>query len=690
VLYLPTVPSRIDSFDCIPEKRPVNAVDQFAPLDALAVNNLKFYFNVSPLNTRTQAKFIAIRFLSTNANRNPIVNKYPLGVYFAQVQQDDGGLFFEIPAGLFITTTTSNTSGSFVLDSTSRIVKRIKDSTTSTVLYSDLTEASGINEFYRSQIKVLDGTASIISNSWVFTPTGTSSITVTIDNLNPISNQYISDWSEPTLMKPIFIGDLESPSFGIAGFTSREITGELFVDNFTNSEFFNFQFRYFDTDESLQYFQFKIYDENKELYEDSGELEVDRFSGIQYLDPATAKSLLWSNTKGLSKDEDYYITLTFKTITGFSYTYQYQFTASYSIVPLGLGFKASNDEDNGRIEFEIFGRQVSFINRNGISGYEFINSDDVITGPNNIKQNALEVTAALMNNKQQLIFNTNYNGWSLQGIFAKIQSKTNGPLDYLTLEEDFMFKLEDQSEDSQFSYYLIPVTYSQPRDPSYSNIDWTDRIFNEFNLVKVVNNTEPGPPGQLSQLNNGFRRSTSSIIKTKIFSRYRAYMTPGDISKNQAIVNGDIFYPEDDLYPDESLYPQGFSDIPILGNYALINGISDNSAYSSLEDDSNKYYIFLGESNGALFVYVKHLNPDSSLIIQEIGDVSTSSAEIIQIGTDILYRGMAVEGPGIQEDTFIVSVKTSSIILSKDPISNHSGQTYSFFSNVDRLNSREA
>jgi hypothetical protein len=690
VLYLPTVPSRIDSFDCIPEKRPVNAVDQFAPLDALAVNNLKFYFNVSPLNTRTQAKFIAIRFLSTNANRNPIVNKYPLGVYFAQVQQDDGGLFFEIPAGLFITTTTSNTSGSFVLDSSSRIVKRIKDSTTSTVLYSDLTEASGINEFYRSQIKVLDGTASIISNSWVFTPTGTSSITVTIDNLNPISNQYISDWSESTLMKPIFIGDLESSSFGVAGFTSREITGELFAENLANSEFFNFQFRYFDTDEPLQYFQFKIYDSNKQLYEDSGQLEVDRFSGVQYLDPTTTKSLLWSNTKGFSNGENYYITLSFKTTTGFFYTYQYEFLSSYSIVPLGLGFRASSDEDNGRIEFEIFGRQVNFINNNGISGYEFVNSDDVVTGSDELKQNALEVTDGLMSNKQPLIFNTNYNGWSLQGIFAKIQSKTNGPLDYSTLEEDFMFKLQDASENPQFSYYLIPITHTQMKDPSYSNINWTDRIFNEFNLVKVVNNTEAGPPGQPSQLNNGFRRSTSSIVQSKIFSTYKAYMTPGDISKSETVINGDLFYPEDDLYPDENLYPQGFSDIPILGNYALINGASDNSLYSSPEDISNKYYLFLGESNGALFLYAKHLNPDSSLIVEEIGDVNISNPEITEINTDILYRGMAVEGPGIDEDTFVVSVKTSSLIISKNPISNHNGQTYSFFSNVDRLNSREA
>jgi hypothetical protein len=654
VLYLPTVPSRIDSFDCIPEKRPVNEIDQFAPLDALAVNNLKFYFNLSPLNTRTDAKFIGIRFLSTNANRNPIVNKYPLGVYFAPVQQDEGGLYFEIPSGLFIRTTNSTTSGSFVIDS-NRIVKRIKGSTTSTVLYSDLLDASGINEFYRSQIKILDGTVSIVSNSWVFARTGTSSITVTAETLNPISNEYISDWSEPTLLKPIFIGDLESSSFGIAGFTSREITGELFVDNLVNSEFFNFQFRYFDTDESLQFFQFKIYESNKELYEDSGPLEVDRFSGAQYVELAAPKSLLWTNTKSLSNAEDYFITLTFKTITGFFYTYQYSFLSSYSIAPLGLGFKASNDEDNGRIEFEIFGRQVNFVNNNGISGYQFVNSDDLVTGPDDVKENALEVSTALMTNKQALIFNTNYNGWSLQGIFAKIQPKTNGPLDYSTLEQDFMFKLEDAAENSQFAYYLIPVRYQQPKDTTYTRIDWQDRVLNEFNLVKVVKNFDEGPPSQQLFLNDGFNRTTASETRAEIMNTYRAYMTPNNST---------------------------------AGFYASINGTSDNPAYSSPEDDSNKYFIFLGESNGALFLYAKHLNPDSSLILERAGSVSTSSAEITQIDTTSLYRGMSVEGKGIPIDTFIVSIGTDSVIISDDPLSEESGETYSFFSNVDRLNSQ--
>lgn len=600
-LYLPIVPSKLDSFDCLPMIKHDNSTDPFLTQGTTKYENkFKIYYNISPLNAETDYTHVIVRFQSISSNRNPLYDKaYPFGIYIGVKDKDTNGTFIEVPAHIFISLSTSPVGFQLVseLSSTgnSKIVKKrnTSNSVVSDLVYSDLSAVAGTNEYYRAQIKLLNipGSTSIPEINGINWKIG--STTITKDNYSQYiedpSQTFSSEWSSQIMMKPTFIGDLlDNESYpnltevGVKGFLSRTNSdGNLVTTNEASSEFFNFEFKYpKNAEEKISSYKFTVYSsiDPSIIYEESDTFQVQQF--------LTQSSVYWTNEKSLINATDYYLAVTFTTTTGFSYTKRYKFKAAYSTYSLGLGFEARSDDENGRIEFKMLGKQVRFESANGLySDYEFIDSDSQFSDDLNHKENALKIlNSQQLKNKQTLIFKTGFNSWSIQMIVGGVRPKVNGPLNYNTVEDDFIFKLVDSQDNPSFKYYLVPVYYTENISTEYnSHTNSFYKVYNEFNLVKFSSNLYPGF-NQYTLLNDGsFNRSTSISLEPEIKTCQTAYMT----NSNNTI-----------------------------SGYAPINGSSDKNTsnyYSSPTDLTNKYYLFFGEVNGKMFLYVEHLNPATGI-----------------------------------------------------------------------------
>ena len=754
-IYLPIVPSRINSFDPLPIVNIDNPEDPFGTQLLNRENLLKIYYNISPLNSENDYTHIAIRFLSIAANKNPLLDKeYPLGIYIAPKEEDDNGTYIKVPAHVFIK----------VGGTISKNVYKIPSKGTASganyaqLEYTDLIELSangiGLNEYYRAQIKLLNfgvglpRTTSSISNgnprfaktwyeSFPMNPSttyaaGIQSITLsaratasytvskgaaisgygiypntylagatfssgeitlsrpTYDAIDAEKTFYItysaadyspsalktvssiminptgpssdvSEWSSQIAMKPIVIGDLEDRSttsgIGIVSFISRNTTsGVLITTNQATAEFYNFQFNYpANNEEKVQSYRFQIYEESdlETPYEDSSVIEVQ-----QYL---VQSSISYTNEKELDNGATYYLAVTFTTTTGFTYTKRYQFTPIYSVFPLGVTFEARSDKDNGRVEFEIVGRQVRFIPNDNLydgTSFKFINSDDQVSYSSSTveyKQNSLYVLDdKIMKNKSKLIFEPDFGSWSTQMIISKIKPKTDGPLDTNDLDSDYMFKLID-TESAEFEYYLVPVSYSESI-PTYIGIGTASitaasltRSYNEFNLVKKVTNSSGGLKSFYNINNGDFDRVTIRTTPSTIITSYAAYMNEADMtlgtydlidgnSSNRAFssyigtartasttastgstkiflantASIESFMP---VWSSGKEFNTATTVVSVGTNSVIIDIPTLETIPTSLNitfgDFSNKYYLFFGEQNGKMFLYAEHLNPST-------------------------------------------------------------------------------
>jgi hypothetical protein len=741
------VPSRIDSFDPLPIVNIDNPDDPFGTQLLDRENLLKIYYNVSPLNSENDYTHIAVRFLSVDANKNPLLDKsYPLGVYITQKESDDNGTYFKIPAHFFIKIGGSVSINQYKIPTKGVSYVNLE--------YSDLVDLSvngiGLNEYYRAQIKLLNfgagipRTTSSVSNStpsfassWYETFSaksstgyaagtqqlvissatstvsagaaisgfgiypntyilGATSSTITISRglsedipsqspiyitynqgpysasstkiitngiINPTSSvSNISEWSSQILMKPVVIGDLDNDSeVGISTFQSRNTSsGDLITTNQANAQFYSFQFNYpKNAEEKIQSYRFQIFEESDlgTAYEDSSTIEVQ-----QYL---SQTSVSYTNEKELDNGATYFLSITFQTVTGFTYTKRYQFSPIYSINPLGITFEARSDNENGRIEFQIVGRQVRFIPSSGTyndTTFQFINSDNNVSYSSSteaFKQNALQVIGTeVMKNKQSLIFNPDFNSWSLEMLVGGVRAKTNGPLDTNSMESDFMFKLIDDEANPEFQYYLVPVSYSESV-PTYIGVGTASvtaasltRSYNEFNLIKKVANNSTGLKTFNDINSGGFSRAlTTGSAKSEIITTYTAYMSGADGTLGgYASINS--FGPSNAPYSSYDtqktatetastgstiIYVSNTSSISlfdpvrisgtqrfdtasivdfigpdfVIVNRPIISQIN-NGTTIRFGDDSNKYYLFFGEVNGKMFLYARHLNPTAS------------------------------------------------------------------------------
>lgn len=760
-IYLPIVPSSINSFDPLPI---VNIDDPSDPFGTQLLNRenlLKIYYNVSPLNSENDYTHVAIRFLSIAANRNPLVDPnrtYPYGIYIAPKEEDSNGTYIKIPAHLFIKTGGTVSVNAYKIPT--------KGASYAQLEYTDLLELDaagiGLNEYYRAQIKLLNfgaglpRTTSSVSNAYprfantwyqsfpvntnarytagqqsiilaavaagsytvsagaaisgygIYPNTYLSSATPstgeitlskpiyeTIDTdktlyvtynqapyspsaLKTVSNLMInptgpssnvSEWSSQIAMKPIVIGDLEDRStssrIGIKNFISRNTTsGVLITTNQANAEFYSFEFFYPpSTQEKVQSYRFQIYEESdlNTPYEDSGTIEVQ-----QYL---VQSSISYTNEKELDNGATYYLAATFTTVTGFKYTKRYQFTPVYSVYPLGITFDARSDNDNGRIEFQIVGRQVRFIPNDNLydgTSFKFINSDNQASYSSSTvayKQNSMYViNDKIMKNKQKLIFEPDFGSWSIQMIVSKINPKTDGPLDTSDLDSDYMFKLID-TESAEFEYYLIPVSYDESI-PTYVGIgtasvttSYLTRSYNEFNLVKKVSNSSQGLKTFYNINNGNFSRVAVRATPSSIITTYTAYMNEADMTLggydlltgvnstvnspySSFVANRPLATTADTgstiLYLSNTASIEQFMPVSVSGdntsanpyfaNETTIVSVGTNSVIIDVPtlrglgtstnirfgDNSNKYYLYFGEQNGKMFLYSQHLNPNAT------------------------------------------------------------------------------
>ena len=417
-LYIPIVPSKIDGFECIPLKQQDDSSDPFGT-QSLVENKFKFYYDRSLLNQDSEYSHVAIRFLSVDSNVNPVIGKYSTGVYVASKQSNEAGNYIEVPSHLFIRPANTIMINNIAVDPADKIPKII--TATSSIAYRNITyqdyelvKDSGVNKYYRSQIKLLNLTAnnsfSYAENKWISvirantsvasgstiitvsdstgivtglnasgtgvslgvtvasingttitlsaasTQTTTSAVTFYIgqDFLNNTLNDNVSDWSYQTIMKPVFISNLlgynsDGKEFlGITDFKSRlTSSGVLYSGlNTASAEFYTFEFKYpVNEDEKVLQYEFKLYNSSKVEIDGSGLIEFER-----YLDQ-TAVS--WTNNVQLLDNSTYYLSIFFKTESGFEYTKRYQLVADYTLASLTVNFIATNDKENGRIEFEI-------------------------------------------------------------------------------------------------------------------------------------------------------------------------------------------------------------------------------------------------------------------------------------------------------------------------------------------------
>jgi len=417
-LYIPIVPSKIDGFECIPLKQQDDSSDPFGT-QSLVENKFKFYYDRSLLNQDSEYSHVAIRFLSVDSNVNPVIGKYSTGVYVASKQSNEAGNYIEVPSHLFIRPANTIMINNIAVDPADKIPKII--TATSSIAYRNITyqdyelvKDSGVNKYYRSQIKLLNLTAnnsfSYAENKWISvirantsvasgstiitvsdstgivtglnasgtgvslgvtvasingttitlsaasTQTTTSAVTFYIgqDFLNNTLNDNVSDWSYQTIMKPVFISNLlgynsDGKEFlGITDFKSRlTSSGVLYSGlNTASAEFYTFEFKYpVNEDEKVLQYEFKLYNSSKVEIDGSGLIEFER-----YLDQ-TAVS--WTNNVQLLDNSTYYLSIFFKTESGFEYTKRYQLVADYTLASLTVNFIATNDRENGRIEFEI-------------------------------------------------------------------------------------------------------------------------------------------------------------------------------------------------------------------------------------------------------------------------------------------------------------------------------------------------
>jgi hypothetical protein len=218
--------------------------------------------------------------------------------------------------------------------------------------------ASGAGILPGVTVASVSGTTITLSANSTQTTTTTVSFYVGQTFLNDSSKTYVSDWSYQTIMKPVFISNLigfdpqDKEYIGIVDFKSRNTSsGSLFTtSNTASGEIYTFEFSYPPNEEEtvIQY-EFKLFDSSKVQIDGSGLIEFE-----QYL---TQTSVKWSNNVTLVDNQNYYITIFFKTKSGFEYTKAYEFTADYTLVSLGaidtVLLTARNDKENGRIELEL-------------------------------------------------------------------------------------------------------------------------------------------------------------------------------------------------------------------------------------------------------------------------------------------------------------------------------------------------
>lgn len=356
MLYLPIVPSKLNAFDCIP-KIYNEATNPFSTLVGPVDNMFKIYFNKSPLNSRSEFTHAAIKF-SSGSNTNPILNKYPLGIYIALVKDDVAlGTYIEVPAHIFISIEAPVTLGA----------NKIPKINGADIYYSQLESINGINQNYISQIKLL-----YVSGESTTTPTITTvssvevwkigTTTVTSQLLESISDSSASEWSSQVSIRPINIkGYAESGSFipgyystpnnskiGIQGFSSRTNLGALITTNVVSSEFYPFQFNFpANSIEAISAYKFTIQNINSSLFEETSIIQVPKF--------LSQNSFTWTNTKSFVNGTSYYLSVYFETVNGFAYTIRYRFTATFTSQPLSIidSIDLTSDPDNSRIELKI-------------------------------------------------------------------------------------------------------------------------------------------------------------------------------------------------------------------------------------------------------------------------------------------------------------------------------------------------
>jgi hypothetical protein len=417
-LYVPVVPSKIDGFECIPIRQYDNGTDVFASQTS-GENKFRFFYDPSPLNQDSDYTHVAIRFLSLDSNVNPIIDKYSTGTFIAAKESNSNGNYIEIPAHLFIQPANTVIINNIRIDPTDSLPKIVTGTSPTTyrnITYDDYTlvEDSGVNQYYRSQIKLLNLTAnnsfSYTSSRWQVVARATTSISINsavitvstssgiIAGLNVIGpgvalgatvasvsgttitlsavstqtttstvsfyigqnflnsdiGQNVSDWSYQTVMKPVFISNLigynsqGNEYIGVTDFKSRLTTsGALHTTtNTASSEFYSFEFKYpVNEEETIIEYEFTLFNNSKVKIDGSGPIEFQRY--------LNQTAVTWTNSVALIDNQTYYLSIFFKTESGFEYTKRYQLTADYTLASLTVNFLVTNDKNNGRIEFEI-------------------------------------------------------------------------------------------------------------------------------------------------------------------------------------------------------------------------------------------------------------------------------------------------------------------------------------------------
>jgi 6-phosphogluconolactonase (cycloisomerase 2 family) len=415
----------MDGFECIPKIRKDNTTDAFLATQTTSENTFKIYYDLSPLNIESDSSHVLVRFLSIDSNSNPIISKYPLGVYIAEKQSDTVGYFIEVPAHIFIAPSNTEIVGAIRIDPSDKIPKIV--ASIGPTVYRDITyqdydtvKNSGINKFYRSQIKLLElpssnsfsntgsawsvvvrgstslstATASITVSSSVgisvglnasgagipngttvlsisgttvrlsATPTATAGTTVSFSIgetfINKTDSGLASEYSSQIIIKPVFISNL-------LGFNSdgKEYIGIADFKSritssgalFTSSNTASTEFYPFE-------FRYPVNEPEKliqykfTLY-DSSKVEIDSSGLIEVQRYLNQTAISWTNQVSLVDNATYYLSTYFKTESGFEYTKRYQITADYTLTPLAITFTTSNDRENGRIQFEMSSMSTS-------------------------------------------------------------------------------------------------------------------------------------------------------------------------------------------------------------------------------------------------------------------------------------------------------------------------------------------
>jgi hypothetical protein len=653
-IRIPSVPSSIPSWDARAIVRPENSSSPYNTLQAADENILRI--PVSSIDTYTWA---AVRIIAASNSANPLaVRQFSVPYYFTPYIANKN--YIEIPAHIFLyseqkgskssatwsdnstTISISNTSGLEVgmpiLGSGIYVGSVIESITTNTSItisrpttaaksggtgsfnyyypinYENLEKIQGYNQYYKIQIKLINTAETIdinVNGKWV----RNSTIITTGWLEDTVTNGYISPWSQEILGRPILIQRTNSegdPIIGIQNWISRNEDGTLYEDNTIDAGIFSFNGIFEEPNERIQSYKITIhYNNNSIPPEPLVDYEFDS-SGTTFFPNYSNPSIEWVNSKILNNNSEFFITFEYTTESGFSESIRYKAGVAYSVSPLGLTYEATNDNDNGRLEFLISGTQVRFEPATIDSTYTWIPNEDLAT--------KIQIDAGSIKNKNVLIWNAEYQSWGIHSIVTGITPFNKIPETVEELEDNYIFKI---SSDSLFRYYVVPVSFTEIEYNLTTITQWAVGLSISIGKVVKYNNIP-------------YRISFVNLPVTEIpIGATAPTHTSGSVAHNGIIytvnlinkVYNDFYFIKRSTNENSNSLQavKFFSNINISFNRSLSNTTdtiiqSDCVAYLRTENftlspystiaSNITYELYFGEQLGKQFLYVKDLTND--------------------------------------------------------------------------------